>query len=110
METHQTQASAVGQPRTVTRQKYLSVRLTENEAKDATVMNSFSGPRRLLFTTKRPEFFSAGVHLRFRNLMSEYGWRIVRVDSQVSGRAEIVCGEPEKIYGRRRLTAPEAAI
>lgn len=110
METHQTQAGAVGQPRTVTRQKYLSVRLTENEASDSTVLDSATGPRLLLFTTKRASFFSVGVHLRFRNVMSEYGWKIVEIRPQDQGRTQIKCAEPEKIYGRKPLTAPAPAI
>lgn len=110
MEAHQTQAGAVGQPRAVTRQRYLSVRLTENEAMGSTILAGISGPLNIMFPTKRPEFFCVGAHVRFRNLLSEYGWRIARTEPGDRGRSQVVCCNPNKIYGRRRLATPETAI
>ena len=102
METHQTQAGVDKQPRPVERQGYISVRLTDIEAVGATILRIARGPYKVMFSTKRHEFFSVGSHVRFRNLLSEYGWRIERVDSADSGRMLVICEKPEKIYGRRR--------
>ena len=110
MEAHQTQEGAVGQPRAVTRQHYVSVKLTENEARGSTILTGTSGPLSVVFSTKRPEFFCVGAHVRFRNLLSEYGWRIIRTEPGDWGRAQVTCGNPNKIYGRRRLTGVDSAI
>lgn len=110
MEANKTQEGAVGQPRAVTRQHYVSVKLTENEAMGSTILTGTSGPLNVVFSTKRPEFFCVGTHVRFRNLLSEYGWRIIRTEPGDWGRAQITCGNPNKIYGRRRLTGVDSAI
>ena len=107
METDQAQAGAVRQPGGLVaptgRTAYKAMRLTENEALGAYVVDEADGqPSMLFIATKRPDEFPVGARRCFRNKLYAWGWTIVRHDPLEWGRTHIVCKNPQKIYDKRR--------
>ena len=106
METDQVKAEADVKPRAMNH-GYTTIALTENEVLSARASRENGVVVELRFETKRPmTFLPLGGKVRFRNLYPCYGWLIREWTSRAeSGRAVMVCGFPEKIYGKKRATA-----
>lgn len=88
---------------------YTTIALTENEVLSARPSLENGVVVELRFETERPmTFLTLGGKVRFRNLYLCYGWLIKAWRPRdESGRTVIVCGFPEKIYGKKRATAVE---
>ena len=102
METDQIKAETDVKPGTL-RDGHRSIALTENEGLSAAADIVDGVPVRLAIATKRPNFFlPLGSRFRFRNKWANYGWRVRAWTPRADGRAEIVFGFPELIYGKKR--------
>lgn len=108
MENHQEKTGVGGQSGPVA--GYPSVRLTENEARNATPVYTGDKPDRLFIPTKRPESFPVGKRFLFRNKLSFYGWTVERHERLDEVRTHVILHKPEKVYRKNATTGARLAI